>query len=124
MKSHWILPLVLLIANCASNGIRMPRATHNQSLATDILRDKVVSEIATSENKHKGSCSTPVVQRVILKSSARGASGQIIAAREDWIVNRCGQDVIYQVDYYGPIGEHTNIHVKMMDMRSSGCRPY
>jgi len=92
----------------------MSRTAQQESLSSAALSERVKAKIAHTENQHQGGCRSPIIRRVILQSSARGGSGTIIAAREDWIINRCGKDVVYQVDYYGPLDEATNIHVKQI----------
>ena len=114
IKLFTIIPIVIALASCSTSGIRMSRTAEQQSLSSGALSERVQTKIALTETQQKGSCRSPIIHRVVLQSSARGGSGSIIAAREDWIINRCGRDVVYQVDYYGPLGEATNIHVKQI----------
>ena len=115
MKLLILIPILATLASCATSGIRMSRIAQQESIATAPLSERIKAKIAVTENKYKGGCRSPIIHRVFLQSSARGGSGSIIAAREDWIVNRCGIDVAYEVDYYGPIDESTNIHVKRVN---------
>ena len=112
MKLLTIIPILAILASCSTSGIRMSRIAQQESISTAPLGERIKAEIALTENKYKGECRNPIIRRVALRSSSRGGSGAIISAREDWIVNRCGIDVVYEVDYYGPINESTNIHVK------------
>ncbi len=106
--------MALALASCSTSGIRMSRTAQQESLSSGVLSERVKAKIAVTENQQRGSCRNPTIHRVALRSSARGGSGSIIAAREDWIVNRCGIDIVYQVDYYGPLNESANIHVKQI----------
>ena len=112
MKILTLIPIFAVLASCSTSGIRMSHTAQQESISTGPLSERIKAKIALTENKYQGGCRSPIIHRVFLKSSARGGSGAIIAAREDWIVNRCGIDVAYEVDYYGPIDESTNIHVK------------
>ncbi len=107
-----LLPLIIFLTQCAGSGVRMSRSAQEQSLAAGLLTQNIRTNISQKELSSSPNCSSPVVQRVSLQSSARGPSGNLMTAREHWYVDSCGRSVIYQVDYYGPISEHTAIDVK------------
>lgn len=111
---HLTFVIAATLVSCAPSGIRISRDAKQQGLAQGLLTEKIKTEIATIEQKRGASCNSPIIREIRYQSSSRGGSGAIIAAREHWIVDRCGRSVIYQVDYYGPIGDGTNIHVKLI----------
>ena len=106
--------LAMALASCSSSGISISKIAYQESIAKGVLSGRVQTKIVDAENVTRGGCQKQRVHRVFLQSSARGKSGTIISAREDWVVDSCGRNVIYQVDYYGPLGENTNIHVKLI----------
>ncbi len=114
IKLFTIIPIAMTLASCSTGGMRMSRSAQHESLSSGALTERVKGKIAASETKYQGGCRKSTISRISLQSSARGGSGAIIAARENWIVDRCGINVVYQVDYYGPLDESANIHVKQI----------
>lgn len=114
MKLLLLLPLVLSLASCSTSGIRMTRDAQQQSLSDDILNQSIRDKIASKEQSSNNTCTSLVIRKASLISSARGVSGNLITAREHWHIEGCGRTMIYQIDYYGPISENTYTDVKLM----------
>lgn len=101
-----------LIVSCSSGRLSMRQSVGSQTLSSGDLTVKVREKIAKTDQLNLPACSRLRVQQVELKNTARGSSGQIISARENWHIHRCGRRVIYQVDYYGPLDSMPYIHVQ------------
>lgn len=107
-----LIPLFFAMVGCSSSGVRMSKSAQQQSLSDGALGQNIRGSISNKELSTNASCSRLSVNRVSLQSSARGASGTLMTAREYWYIDRCGREIIYQIDYYGPIHENTPIDVK------------
>ena len=110
---------MLLLSGCTAGGIRMSPAAAKQTFARSTLRSDVLRGLAMTESAWGGGCPTPtviLVEPVAPPTADDLRKGELKNSRfkEHWYIDRCGKEVVYEIEYIPDGKNGTYFGMKMI----------
>jgi hypothetical protein len=111
---------MLLLSGCATGGLNISSAAAKQTFAKGTLRNDVLRGLAITESAWGQGCSSPTVTRIeTVAAPSRDdlRKGELKEGRfrEHWYIDRCGKEVIYEIEYIPDGRSGTYFGMKMIN---------